>query len=448
MPLMPYLERGDVDAGDQSMHLSGWRERRRASEARDVLAAAGAVFDSSLDPRETMKTIARTAVPGLADMCAIYLLREDGEIGETVAVAVREEVADRLERVRREHPTDLTGSHPLARALRSGEPVVIRDLTDPHIVKQIAQGSTEYAEFLAWAGYRSSVVMPLIARERILGAMSFLYARDNRRYDPDHLSLIRDLCARAAMAIDNARLYEESAHAAHTLQLSLLPEALPAVEGVKLASAYHPSGEGGEVGGDFYDAFVTPSGCWLVVGDACGKGPDAAALTALVRHSVRALAFVWSSPARVLEAVNEVMLGHDLACRFATVVLARLDLSSAPAKAVIAGAGHPAPLVLGADGSARDLPLRGMLLGVRSDPNLADVELELEQDASLLLYTDGLLDAGAPTRAITSVDLRERLSGHARAQPRALVEELERLARSAAAGRLRDDIAIVVAQIA
>ncbi len=431
------------------MHLNGWRERRRASEAREVLAAAGAVFDSSLDLRQTMKTIARTAVPGLAEMCAIDLLRDDGELGEMVAVAVREEVVTRLMGLRAERPIDLTGSHPLARALRSGEPVVIRDLSDPHIVKQINQSGEEWGEFVFWTGYRSSVVMPLIARNRILGAMSFMYGRDDRRYDPDHLSLIRDLCSRAAMAIDNARLYEESARAAHALQLSLLPEALPSVEGVQLASAYRPSTEGGEeVGGDFYDAFVAPSGCWLVVGDACGKGPDAAALTALVRHSVRAFAFVWSSPARVLEAVNEVMLGHDLACRFVTAVAARIDLAARPAKAVIAGAGHPAPVVLGADGSARDLRLQGMLLGVRAGPGIVDTELELDEGAGLVLCTDGLFDAGAPTQAITSAELCERIAGQAPLEPKALVEELERLALSAGAGRLRDDIAILAARIA
>lgn len=412
-----------------------------------MLAAAGAVFDSSLDLRQTVKTIARTAVPGLADLCAVVLLRDDGEIGETFAAATREDLVARMERLRAEHPIDLAGGHPLARALRTAEPVVIRDLCDPHILKQIAENGEEHRAFIESSGYRFSVVMPLIARNRILGAMSFMSGREHQRYDQDHLSLISDLCSRAAMAIDNARLYEESARAAHALQLSLLPEALPQVDGVQLASAYHPSTEGGEVGGDFYDVFLAPSGCWLVVGDACGKGPDAAALTALVRHSVRALAFVWPSPARVLEAVNEVMLGHDLACRFATAVVARLDLGARPARAVVAGAGHPPPIVLGADGSARNLALRGMLLGVRAGPGVADVEIELDKGAGLVLYTDGLLDAGAPERVIASAELCEHVAGQADLEPPSLVERLERLALSAGAGRLRDDIAILEARI-
>jgi Stage II sporulation protein E (SpoIIE)/GAF domain len=429
------------------VHL-GWRERRRAVRARDVLAAAGAVFDSSLDPRQTMRTIARTAVPSLADMCAIDLLRDDGEIGETVVAATREEVVGAVERLRAEHAIHLHSAHPLARALRSGEPVVIDDLTDPETQAQIAEAGDAYRELIESNGYRSSVIMPLIARNRVLGAMSFLYGRDDRRYDPDHLSLISDLCARAAMAIDNARLYADSEHVAHTLQLSLLPEALPPVDRVQLASAYHPAGGGAEVGGDFYDVFLAPSGCWLVVGDACGKGPDAAAVTALVRHSIRALAFVWPSPAQVLEAVNDVMLGHELACRFATAVVVRLDLTTDPAKAVLAAAGHPSPIVLRADGTSSDPRLRGMLLGVRPATSVADVEIELRRGDGIVLYTDGLLDAGAPAHALTQAQLRERLGGHAHLSPDALVSELERLARSNGEGHLRDDIAIVVAQIA
>ncbi len=440
------VERGRIDAGDKPVHL-GWRERRRTSQARDVLAAAGAVFDSSLDPRQTMRTIARTAVPSLADLCAIDLLRDDGEIGETVVAATRGEMVGRVERLRADFPIDLQSAHPLARALRSGEPVVVDDLADPPALEQILEAGEAYRELIEDSGYRSSVIMPLIARNRILGAMSFLYGRDDRRYDPDHLSLISDLCARAAMAIDNARLYADSEHVAHTLQLSLLPEALPSIDRVRLASAYHPAGGGTEVGGDFYDAFVAASGCWLVVGDACGKGPDAAALTALVRHSVRALAFVWPSPGRVLEAVNDVMLGHELACRFATAVVVRLDLSSHPAKAAIAGAGHPSPIVLRADGSSSDPELRGMLLGVRPAASMSDVEIELGSGDGLVLYTDGLLDAGAPAHPLTQAQLREHLAGHAHRKPDALVTELERLALRSGEGHLRDDIAIVAAQI-
>lgn len=424
--------------------LSQLRRRRLAGEGKDLLAAAGAVFDNSLDHRQTMRIIAQTAVPALADLCVIDLLRSDGTIGDTVVAGVEPGVGDRLERIRAEHPLDARGEHPVARAIRSGAPVVIDDLNEAGVIERVAQ-SQEHRWLIALAGYRSGVVMPLFARGRLLGALSFLHVNERHRYDTVGLGLMQDLAGRAAMALDNARLYEERAHVAVTLQRSLLPDALPDVEGIELASAYHPAFEQAEVGGDFFDVFQAHSSCWLVVGDVCGKGTEAAAVTALVRHSIRALSFVWDSPARVLEAVNEVMLGHGLGGRFATAVAARVDLSGRPARALIAGAGHPAPLLL-LGGSGRTLDLPGMLLGVREPLRTSDVEVVLARQEMLVLYTDGLLDAGAPRRELVPQDLPTMLTGGA-GTPAQAVERLEQIALGAGEGRLRDDVAIVVGQV-
>lgn len=407
---------------------------------------AGGVFDRSLDPGHTMRAIADMTVPRLASMCVIDLLREDGTPGEMLAVAEPKEAATKLEALRARHPLELDGEHPVARALRSREPVVAHDLSDEHTLELIAP-DTSSREFLASSSYHSAVVMPLIARNRPLGALSLFYPNDGRLRDPEHLTLMRDLADRAATALDNANMYAARTHLARTLQRSLLPETLPVLDRLVLSSAYHPVGEGNEVGGDFYDVFTTPLGCWLVVGDVCGKGPEAAAVTALVRHSIRAFAFVRSSPSQVLGAVNEVMLGHALAQRFATVVVARLDLAFEPARAVIAAAGHPPPVLLDANGSTHCPNLRGMMLGVRSGSNVCDLELSLDPGSTLVLYTDGLLDAGAPRRGLTPRELCRLLAHHAGAAPHSIVQQLERLALSSGAGRLRDDVAIVAARV-
>jgi serine phosphatase RsbU (regulator of sigma subunit) len=379
-------------------------------------------------------------------MCVVDLLGDDSTVGDTVAVAVREEVVGRLLALRAGHPLDIGGEHPVARAIRSREVVVERDLTLVRALEQIAP-DPESREFIVRSGYQSMVATPLIARGRLLGALSFYRLRDAQPGDPDHLELMRDLADRAAMALDNANLYAARTQLARTLQSSLLPETLPMLERVALASAYHPAAEESEVGGDFYDVFTTPSGCWLVVGDVCGKGPEAAAVTALVRHSVRAFAFVRSSPAQVLGAVNQVMLGHSLAYRFATAVVARLDLSADPMRAVIAGAGHPPPLLLAASGSAECVGARGMMLGVRPGSNVVDVRVTLGAGSTLVLYTDGLLDAGAPRRGSTPEDLCGLLAEHAGVAPEQVVRQLERRALSSGAGRLRDDVAIVAARV-
>jgi PAS domain S-box-containing protein len=436
-------------AGDPPMFTGFIRdvtELRRAAAAKDLLASASAAFDASLDPMQTMHTIARTAVPQLADLCVIDLIREDGTIGDSVAAAVDERVTRRLEELRTREPLDMNGAHPVARALRSREPVWVHDLTDPAELLRAAQ-SEEHMQFMRDAGYRSAVVIELAARGRLLGALSFLLIRDGRDYRPDHLPLMQDLANRAAMALDNANLYAERTHVARTLQRSLLPEALPRVPRVQLACAYHPAGEGSEVGGDFYDVFQVAGGCWLAVGDVCGKGPEAAAVTALVRHSIRALALQGESPAWVLNAVNEAMLSHEPSDRFATAVVARLDLSRSAVCATIASAGHPPPILLDAEGRASCPEVSGTLLGVLREMRLRDVEVELQGGASLILYTDGLTDAGAPRRELLPEDLCRHLEGRPPCAPDALVGRLEELASSRGDGRLRDDIAILAARI-
>jgi serine phosphatase RsbU (regulator of sigma subunit) len=422
-------------------------ELRRAAAAKDLLISASAVFDASLDPLQTMQTVASTAVPELADLCVIDLLREDGTIGDSVAAAVEEHLPRRLEELRTREPLDISGPHPVAHALRSEEPLWVYDLTDPVTLQRAAQ-SDEHMRFMRRVGYRSAVVIKLTARGHVLGALSFLRLTEGRDLQPEHLPLMQDLANRAAMALDNANLYAERTHVVRTLQRSLLPDALPEVSGVQFASAYHPVGEGNEVGGDFYDVFSVPSGCWLVVGDVCGKGTEAAALTALVRHSIRALALHQDSPAQVLGTVNEVMLSHELSARFATVILARLELSApGPVRATIASAGHPPPVLLGADGRAYCPEVSGTLLGVVREARARDVAVTLEPGASVILYTDGLTDAGAPRSGIAPEELCSHLARAGLAPPRALVRRLEELAGARSAGRLRDDIAIVAARV-
>ncbi len=421
-------------------------EQRKVTEGKDLLAAAGAAFDTSLDPQQTMRTIARMAIPQLAELCVVDLIRADGLLGDSVAAAADERLARRLEELRAREPLFPSGDHPVARALRSREPVVVHDRSTSEALERVAQ-SPEYRRLIERAGYRSAVVIRLAARGRLLGALSFLSTTSDGGPDAERLSLMQDLAARAAMALDNANLYAERARIAQTLQQSLLPDALPEVAGLQLASVYRPVGQGSEAGGDFYDVFQAPSGCWLAVGDVCGKGTEAAAVTAVVRHSIRALAIQQSSPAAVLRTVNDVMLSHDLSGRFATAILARLDLSHDPPRAVLASAGHPAPVLLEEGGKARCPEVRGPLLGVLADLELQESEVRLSVGETLILYTDGLTDAGAPGRGLTPDDLCWHLADQAGCPPRVLVKRLEDLAVSRGAVRLRDDIAILAARI-
>jgi serine phosphatase RsbU (regulator of sigma subunit) len=421
--------------------LNGVREHRRRLK---FLIDATASFDTSLDPAEALRNLARAAVPELAELCVIDLFDLNGAaIGSTVAAALDPEVAVGVERLRSEVPLDLEGNHPVARALASGTPCVIEDLTDEGELAQAAQ-SDEHQRFMRDAGYRSAAVFPMIARGRTLGAISFLHVHSEARYGRGVLEVLEDLSGRAAMAFDNARLYAERTRVAQTLRRSLMPPVLPAIPGLELASFFRPLGAGSEVGGDFYDAFGDEHNCWLVVGDVCGKGAEAAALTGFLRHTTVAYARDATSPAAVLARVNRVMLEQDFEGRFATAILVNLRIAAGEVAVTVASAGHPAALLARGDGTTAQFGERGSLLGVFADPVIEEVSAVLQAGDSLSLYTDGLIEAHAPALTVTPEQMIEQLQ---RLSPAGAQEAIDALLGLVELDEhVRDDIAILSAR--
>lgn len=428
-------------AGVIHLALNRMRAQRRSLE---FLIGATAKLDSSLDPAETLRKIAHTAVPELAELCVIDLLDRRGSIEDTVAAAVDPAVARGVERMRKAFPLDMSGTHPVAQVLAGAAPRVINDLTDRTTLQEVAQ-SDKHQQFMRDAGYRSAAVFPMVARGRTHGAISFLHLGNDARYEPDQLAVLEDLTGRAAMAFDNARLYAERAHVARTLQRSLMPEVLPVISGLELASCFLPMGAGHEVGGDFYDAFGDRDNCWLVVGDVCGKGAQAAALTGFLRHTTVAHARQGISPSEILAQVNHAMLSHDFDNRFATAILAHLQFLKAEIEVTIAAAGHPAALVARAGGPVEEFGDRGTLLGVFSDPIIEEVSTILKPGDMLAMYTDGLLEAHAPDRALTAQQMIDHLTQTSLRSAQDAVDALVKLVDLD--GYVRDDIAILAAQV-
>ncbi|ANH38897.1 Phosphoserine phosphatase RsbP [Nocardioides dokdonensis FR1436] len=208
-------------------------------------------------------------------------------------------------------------------------------------------------------------------------------ATERRRYE-------RELVG----AKERAEASEERASMlARTLQETLIPPSPPQIADLDVAAAYRPAGDGSEVGGDFYDVFDLGEDDWFVIlGDVCGKGAEAAVVTALVRYTVRALAVGTRQPSLLLEKLNEAVIQHRTD-RFCTVVLARLQRQGEGWRAVVSVGGHPAPLLLSADTSARQLDLLGPLVGVMDDATYTDHEVLLGPGDTLLLYTDGVTEA-------------------------------------------------------
>jgi integral membrane sensor domain MASE1 len=236
---------------------------------------------------------------------------------------------------------------------------------------------------------------------------------------------------------------------ASTLQEGLLQPALPRLPQLEVATYFRPVGEGQQVGGDFYDLFQTGDGSWaLVVGDVRGKGPAAAAMTALARYTLRAAALNERRPATVLLALNEAVLWQHGPDEFCSAAYVDLDFADDAATASVASGGHPLPLLLRADGSVEEVGEPGLLLGIDARPNLSEHRTELQAGDTLVLYTDGLLDAYAPRRFVTSEQLQDVLSDCAGSAPGELLAELdERLLRHSS-GEPRDDIAVVAIRVA
>ncbi|MBS1889551.1 MAG: SpoIIE family protein phosphatase [Actinobacteria bacterium] len=417
--------------------ISGERRRGRA---RDFLIAATRDLDASLDPVETARNIVAKAVPELGELCMIDFVRADGRIGDSVSAATIPGVAERLERIRAESPLEPDGDHPVAQVLRAGEPMIWRDLQKPEVVGTVAQ-SAEHRALIDETGYESAAVVGLFARGRKIGALSFLHARHKARYETADLEYLGELGDRAALAIDNARLYQERDAIARNLQRGLRPPRPAPVEGLESAVVFEAAGQGIEIGGDLYDVLPTEDGCWVLVGDVAGKGSAAAGVSVAVRHAVRGLTREVDEPEEVLVRVNELLLEGTGLNDFATAVLVRLRAGADGWTLTAASAGHPPPVHVRA-GGARLLG-GGTVLGALNDAKVQRHDAPFERGDSLVFCTDGWLEAGPLSEHRDPLDLA-RLAEYL--APLALEEMVARLrvdAVSRAGGVLRDDVVLL-----
>lgn len=369
-----------------------WEEaaRREANLARRrlaFLARANEELVSSLDFRETLQRVVNLAVPALADWCAIELRTDEGTVFE-VAHAAPERIAE-LNQVLDRYGRGGPGS-PVEHVMASGEPILVRKLTDD-MLRQTARDEEHFDE-LKRLGITSAVIVPLRTRGRVVGVLSMATAESGRSFGPRDMTFTEELARAAATAIDNARLYEERSRIARTLQSSLLPPSLPVIPGVEVVARYRPTGRGTLVGGDFYDLFESGPNDWaLVMGDVCGKGTEAAALTGLVRHTVRATAVRTPAPQDVLRSVNDRIL-REGADRFCTVAYAHLRREDGALHVTASCGGHPPPLVVRPGHSVQAADCMGTLLGVVDRPRLVQEGLTLGPGDLAVFYTDGVTE--------------------------------------------------------
>jgi serine phosphatase RsbU (regulator of sigma subunit)/PAS domain-containing protein len=428
-----------VDVTERRALLEAEREGRVRA---DFLARAGSILDASLDYEETLAAVAQIAIPEVADWCAVSVLDDAGVLQEVATAHVDAAQRELGREISRRYPPDPESPSGTYGVARSGDTIYVREVTDEMLVAGIAD--PEHLDLVRRLGLRSVVIAALKARGRTFGTLSLASAESGRLFDHADVQLAEELARRAGMAIDNARLYTERSRIAHTLQVKLLPERLPDIPRALMAARYRAAGELNEVGGDFYDVFQRSPTEWaLVVGDVSGKGAEAAAVTALARYTLRAAALEDTPPSSALHRLNAAML-YDDTSQFATVVMAYL--SAGPRGSIdlrVALAGHPAPAIVRRDGRVEMAGRYGTMAGLRADIEVHDVAVRLDPGDVLLLYTDGVTEAGPRRTPFGEAGLVSVLRDLPGRSPQEVVDAVEQAVVAAQPGDPRDDIALL-----
>jgi PAS domain S-box-containing protein len=412
-----------------------WEIERRTVRRQRFLAEASRQLAATLDVDASTARLAELCVPGLADACTVALF--DGQLLLPVASAagldgpVGSDALDRL------------WSLPhVAQAIERRQPVLAYRSDDgPPATYESVLAVEAHLPTLAGLPMATSVVVPLVARGHLVGMLQVMALADRPPLDRDDQDLLLDLVGRAALAIDNARNFQLRNDVADTLQRSLLPTELPRVSGASLAACYDPAMTGVDVGGDFYDAFHTGGEWGLFLGDVCGKGPAAAALTAMVRYSIRVAAIDQRRPAAILQRVNEAMVSQAQGESFSTACYVRVVPAARGFRITVCSAGHPLPLIVRA-GQVIPVGSPGGLIGLFHDIRLSEHTTELLPGDVLVLYTDGVTEAHGIAGLFGEERLEEVLLHHAGRPVEEMVQAVRGAVLSWSTGR-RDDLAIL-----
>lgn len=436
----------------ESARLGELERLRRGSlsflvEASDLLAG-------TLDRDQTLALMAQMTVPTLATWCAVYTIADQSS--DPYLSYVLHEDEERIDglkallaKIDPPEPVPTPGARvwtaPAAAAHEAALRTSMRELGGGSAPVSSGIGTT-LATAAAVGG--ETVVLPLVARNRVIGMLTLGKPSDDH-FRQEILELAEDLSRRAALALDNARLYSERTAISQALQRSLLPPGLPQIPGVEVEVIYRAAGEGNEVGGDFYDLFPIRDGAYgFAIGDVCGTGPEAAAVTGLARHALRLLAREGFAGPAVLERLNTAILDEGARSRFLTLLYGELwpqEDGSAVLKIVCAG--HPLPLRLRPDGTVEPAAEPQPLLGVMEDLELYEQVITLDPGDVLLCVTDGVTERREGTRMLGDDGLADVLATCTGLTAGAVASRILRAVERFAAEPASDDMAILTLRI-
>lgn len=415
-------------------------ETKRSELAQRLLAEASDALAASLDYESTLQRVAEVAVPTLADWCGVDVPGPDGA-AQPVALAHADPGKVALgRRLRAAYPVRLDEPDGMAAVLRGAPTFVQSEIPDEALVAYARD--EQHLELLRAIGFAAVLVVPIVAGGQALGALTLVRSTPGRPFDDTDVQLAEELGRRAGTAVLNARVYTERSAIAATLQRGLLPPVLQAPPGFTIATHYEAAGSMNEVGGDFYDAFTTPDGWMLVVGDVAGHGAEAAALTALARYTLRSAGQLTRDPGRAAHQLNATL--RDLPqLSLCTTVCAQLrpDGSDARTHLTFANCGHPQPLLL-RDGRIEELGGVGPMAGAFDAGEWVCTDVELHADDVLVLYTDGVLDTVGASERFGHERLLATLAAGP-PHPDAVVSRVADALEAFREGPQRDDVAVV-----
>jgi serine phosphatase RsbU (regulator of sigma subunit)/PAS domain-containing protein len=336
-------------------------------------------------------------------------------------------------------PSD--GSVPRA-VHESGRPVLIAHAEDAGLLGDGLDGEPLLTKLEA----ASVLSVPLSDGENRYGVLTLVRRAADGHFKVADLALVEEVGVQLALAIRVDRMFRRRSDTADALQASLLPRRMAEIPGVERAATYLATAEDPEVGGDFYDVYQTPDGWGVAIGDVCGKGEEAAAVTATARHAIRVLARRCADPGEVLARTNEILLADELSLDggFVTANIAHLSWRAGKLRVAIGSAGHPAAMLLRPDGPVRMMSGGGLPLGLFASAEPAVQDLVMDAGDVLFLYTDGVAQARGPDNTYFQDRLADELAGLAGEPPGQLVASMRQALLDFTGGNLIDDMTMLV----
>jgi serine phosphatase RsbU (regulator of sigma subunit)/anti-sigma regulatory factor (Ser/Thr protein kinase) len=412
------------------------------AETRDqarlnLLVRAGDIFHQSLDVAATLNNVARLSVESFADICIFDLIDERSDRLFVTAAAHRDPRKDEtLAGVGNLLYIQEFRVHPVVEVTRTGEPFFLPHIDNEALLAHAA--SRQHEHYMRRLGYRSKIVVPVVAQDHIFGALTFARTHEDHEFDKRDLAFAVELGRRAGLAVANAKQFHREQYVAETLQRSFLPRRFPSPEGIELSAHYRPGSTEADIGGDWYDAFQNAAGEIIVtIGDVTGKGIEAARLMVLMRQAIRVAALDTNDPSKIADTCNRLLLAED-ENRLASAFIGVIDPETRVLRYV--SAGHTPPLLRLPDRTVRRLEPPSPPVGAFRNVDFELYETQCPEGSMLVLYTDGIVeitrDILAGEQMLEAV-LRTDAIAHA-ANPAEFVER--------AIGTLapRDDIAIIV----